>query len=111
MNETRKYVSVGIYHVEETSLRTAFSVNILAEKDIDTDLGRTKTVVYIEEGGLRTGVTFPLNPKVVSLMDYDNTNGAREQPPQGYPLVCVTVCVSINIYVNTVAKIRMLLQF
>ena len=97
--------------MEETSLRTAFSVNILSGKDIDTDLGRTKTVVYIEEGGLGTGVTFPLNPKVVSLMDYDNTNGAREQPPQGYPLVCVTVCVSINIYVNTVAKIRMLLQF
>ena len=92
--------------MEETSLRTAFSVNILSEEYIDTDLGRTKTVVYIEEGGLRTGVTFPLNPKVVSLMDYDNTNGAKEKPTQGYPLVCVTVCVSVNIYDNTVAKIR-----
>ena len=84
--------------MQETSLRTAFSVNILPTEDIDIHFGRTKTVVYIEEGGLRTGVTFPLNPKVVSLMDYDNTNGAREQPSQGYPLVCVTVCVSINIF-------------
>ena len=96
--------------MEETSLRTAFSVNILSEKDIDTDLGRTKTVVYIEEGGLRTGVTFPLNPKVVSLMDYDNTNGAREQPPQGYPLVCVTVCVSICQYSSENSNVAAILN-
>lgn len=39
-------------------------------------------------------VTFPSVPVVISLLHYDDTVGAPErQPPAGYPVICVTVCI------------------
>ena len=52
-----------------------------------------RALVYIEQEGQVTGVTFPSTPIVVSLLDYDNIDGAQLYPPRGYPLVCVTVSI------------------
>ncbi len=92
VNETTKIVKIKIVHEGEKSLRRAFSLYIKPDTNRVAELGLKKTIVYIEEVGRRTGVTFPLKPKVVSLQDYDNLRRARRSPIQGYPLICVTVC-------------------
>lgn len=48
-------------------------------------------IIYIEQEGQASGVTFPSQPVVVSLLDYDDISNARNNPPRGYPLVCVSV--------------------
>lgn len=52
-----------------------------------------KAIVYIEEMDSVADVTFPAVPHVVSLLMYDNTAKTRDRPspPNGYPVVCVTV--------------------
>ncbi len=55
-----------------------------------------RALVYIEQEGQVTGVTFPSTPIVVSLIDYDNIEGAQTYPPRGYPLVCVTVSIKVS---------------
>lgn len=54
-----------------------------------------KAIVYIEEMDSVADVTFPAVPQVVSLLLYDNTDKVKERPhpPNGYPVVCVTVSV------------------
>lgn len=54
-----------------------------------------KAIVYIEEMDSVADVTFPAVPRVVSLLLYDNTDKTKERPhpPNGYPVVCVTVSV------------------
>lgn len=55
----------------------------------------SKAIVYIEEMDSVADVTFPAVPQVVSLLLYDNTDEIKERPhpPNGYPVVCVTVSV------------------
>lgn len=52
-----------------------------------------KAIVYIEEMDSVADVTFPAVPQVVSLLMYDDTAKTKERPhpPNGYPVVCVTV--------------------
>lgn len=52
-----------------------------------------KAIVYIEEMNSVADVTFPAVPQVVSLLLYDDTTRAKDNPhpPTGYPVVCVTV--------------------
>lgn len=54
-----------------------------------------KAIVYIEELDSVADVTFPAVPQVVSLLVYDDTAKTKEKPhpPNGYPVVCVTVRV------------------
>lgn len=54
-----------------------------------------KAIVYIEEMDSVADVTFPAVPRVVSLLLYDDTDKTKESPhpPNGYPVVCVTVSV------------------
>lgn len=54
-----------------------------------------KAIVYIEEMDSVADVTFPAVPQVVSLLMYDDTVRTKDkpQPPNGYPVVCVTVSV------------------
>ena len=91
-------VRIKIFHEKEKSLRRAFSLYIKPDKNRIAELGLKKTIVYIEEVGRRTGVTFPLKPRVVSLQDYDDLSKAARQPIQGYPLICVTVCLPFTIF-------------
>ena len=86
-------VKLRIFHDNEKSLRRAFSLYIKPDTKRVAELGLKKTIIYIEEVGRRTGVTFPLKPKVASLRDYDDLRKAGKNPIQGYPLICVTVCV------------------
>jgi hypothetical protein len=53
----------------------------------------SKAIVYIEEMDSVADVTFPAVPTVVSLLMYDDTARARDNPhpSTGYPIVCVTV--------------------
>lgn len=53
----------------------------------------SKAIVYIEEMDSVADVTFPAVPQVVSLLTYDDTTRAKENPhpSTGYPVVCVTV--------------------
>lgn len=52
-----------------------------------------KAIVYIEEMDSVADVTFPAVPRVVSLLLYDDTDKTKDRPhpPNGYPVVCVTV--------------------
>lgn len=52
-----------------------------------------KAMVYIEEMDSVADVTFPAVPQVMSLLMYDDTTRIRDRPnpPNGYPVVCVTV--------------------
>lgn len=52
-----------------------------------------KAIVYIEEMDSVADVTFPAIPQVTSLLMYDDTSKTKDKPhpPNGYPVVCVTV--------------------
>lgn len=55
-----------------------------------------KAIVYIEETNSMADVTFPSLPHVVSLLHYDVRRTVHNaHPPAGYPVVCVTVCLSV----------------
>lgn len=56
----------------------------------------SKAIVYIEEMDSVADVTFPAVPQVVSLLAYDDTARAKENPhpSTGYPVVCVTVGIT-----------------
>lgn len=56
-----------------------------------------KAIVYIEEMDSVADVTFPAVPQVVSLLMYDDTTKTKDKPhpPNGYPVVCVTVSVHL----------------
>ena len=84
-------VKLRIFHDKEKGLRRAFSLYLKPDENGVASLGLKKMIIYIEEHGRRTGVTFPLKPRVASLRDYDDLRTARKQPIQGYPLICVTV--------------------
>lgn len=90
-NATKKMVQLRIFHDKEKGLRLAFSLYLKPDENEVAELGLKKMIIYIEEYGRRTGVTFPLKPRVVSLRDYDDLKSARTNPIQGYPLICVTV--------------------
>lgn len=57
-----------------------------------------KAIVYIEEMDSVADVTFPAVPQVVSLLMYDDTAKTKDkpQPPNGYPVVCVTVSLILR---------------
>lgn len=72
-----------------------------------------KAIVYIEEMDSVADVTFPAVPQVVSLLLYDNTEKVKErpQPPNGYPVVCVTVSVLLLLFCWTEAYYQIPLIF
>lgn len=56
-----------------------------------------KAIVFIDERSEVADVTFPSKPVVVSLRDYDDIEGAKPNPVQGYPLICVTVSGNVAV--------------
>ena len=71
---------------QSSKVRSAFLMNLTQ----NCFLGRT--IVYIKQRDLLADVTFPVEPKVISLADYDRMSEAAESPKAGYPVVCVTAC-------------------
>lgn len=57
-----------------------------------------KAIVYIEEMNSMADVTFPSVPQVASLLMYDDTARAKDRtsPIAGYPVICITVSISVE---------------
>lgn len=72
-----------------------------------------KAIVYIEEMDSVADVTFPAVPQVVSLLMYDDTAKTKEKPhpPNGYPVVCVTVSVMLLLLLTATHTSRFLKNF
>eukprot|EP00118_Oscarella_pearsei_P004303 m.18164 g.18164 ORF g.18164 m.18164 type:complete len:3072 (+) comp27610_c0_seq1:382-9597(+) len=106
-NVSRVLLPIGILGdaVRETS--KTFKIVIEADANGIAELGNSRATIFIMDygtrkpgtpgtGGSQTGIgaipVFPASPEVVSLKDYDQSSSAEEQPPAGYPVVCVTSC-------------------
>ncbi|XP_033631977.1 extracellular matrix protein 3-like [Asterias rubens] len=92
-NVSRLFVEIDVLaDGDRNEMREAFTVHLTMDEMMVSEIQMNKAIVYIEQEGQLSGVTFPSTPVVVSLLDYDNVEVARELPPRGYPVVCVTPC-------------------
>lgn len=75
-------------------MREAFTVHLKPDENMVAETQMNKAIVYIEEMDSVADVTFPAVPQVVSLLLYDDTARAKENPnpATGYPVICVTAC-------------------
>ncbi|CAN2388811.1 Extracellular matrix protein [Pristimantis euphronides] len=92
--DTEHLVELEILFDGEREMREAFTVHLRPDDNMVAETQMNKAVVYIEEMDSVADVTFPAVPQVVSLLMYDDTSKAKEnpRPPTGYPVVCVTAC-------------------
>ncbi|KAM8940061.1 FRAS1-related extracellular matrix protein 3 [Pelodytes ibericus] len=92
--ETEHFVEVEILYDGRREMREAFTVHLKPDENMVAETQMNKAIVYIEEMDSVADVTFPAVPQVVSLLIYDDTSKAKENPhpPTGYPVVCVTAC-------------------
>lgn len=92
-NVSEMFVDIDVLpDVDRNEMREAFTVHLTMDENMIAEIQMNKAIVYIEQEGQLSGVTFPSTPVVVSLLDYDNIELARDFPPRGYPVVCVTPC-------------------
>ncbi|XP_062910438.1 FRAS1-related extracellular matrix protein 2-like [Mobula hypostoma] len=92
--ETQHFVEVEILYDGMREMREAFTIHLKPDENMVAETQISKAIVYIEEMNSMADVTFPSVPQVVSLLIYDDTSKAKENPspPAGYPVVCVTAC-------------------
>ncbi|KAK6494141.1 FRAS1-related extracellular matrix protein 2-like [Huso huso] len=92
--ETEHFVEVEVLYDGAREMREAFTVHMKPDENMVAEILTSKAIVYIEEMDSVADVTFPSVPQVVSLLMYDDTAKAKENPnpPTGYPVVCVTAC-------------------
>ncbi|KAM4706610.1 FRAS1-related extracellular matrix protein 3 [Discoglossus pictus] len=92
--ETEHFVEVEILYDGKREMREAFTIHLKPDENMVAETQMNKAIVYIEEMDSVADVTFPAIPQVVSLLIYDDTSKAKENPspPTGYPVVCVTAC-------------------
>ncbi|XP_044133029.1 FRAS1-related extracellular matrix protein 3 [Bufo gargarizans] len=92
--DTEHFVELEILYDGQREMREAFTVHLKPDDNMVAETQMNKAIVYIEEMDSVADVTFPAVPQVVSLMMYDDTSKAKEnpRPPTGYPVVCVTAC-------------------
>uniref|UniRef100_A0A4W5NXS4 Fras1 related extracellular matrix 3 n=1 Tax=Hucho hucho TaxID=62062 RepID=A0A4W5NXS4_9TELE len=92
--ETEHFVEVQILYDGQREMREAFVVHMKPDEYMVAETQMSKAIVYIEEMDSVADVTFPAVPTVVSLLMYDDTARARDNPhpSTGYPIVCVTAC-------------------
>ncbi|XP_053316906.1 FRAS1-related extracellular matrix protein 3 [Spea bombifrons] len=92
--ETEHFVEVEILYDGKREMREAFTVHLKPDENMVAETQMNKAIVYIEEMDSVADVTFPAVPQVVSLLIYDDTAKAKENPHPltGYPVVCVTAC-------------------
>lgn len=84
-------IRIKILYDKKRRIRRAFTVHLTEDYSGEGDLGTKKVIVYIEQPSSNPAVTFPLPPRVVSLLDYDDVSAAEPQIISGYPVICVTV--------------------
>ncbi|KAE8627259.1 hypothetical protein XENTR_v10006920 [Xenopus tropicalis] len=92
--ETQHVVEIEVLYDGAREMREAFTVHLKPDENMVAETQMTKAIVYIEEMNSMADVTFPSVPQVFSLMIYDDTSRAKENPNPvaGYPVVCVTAC-------------------
>ncbi|KAM8843174.1 FRAS1-related extracellular matrix protein 3 [Synchiropus picturatus] len=92
--EKEHYVEIEILYDGQREMREAFTVHMKPDDNMIAEIQMNKAIVYIEEMDSVADVTFPAVPHVVSLLMYDDTAKAKENPnpANGYPVVCVTAC-------------------
>ncbi|KAK9398840.1 FRAS1-related extracellular matrix protein 2 [Crotalus adamanteus] len=92
--ETEHYVEVEVLYDGVREMREAFTVHLKPDENMVAETQMSKAIIYIEEMDSMADVTFPAVPQVVTLLLYDDTAKSKinPQPPNGYPIVCVTAC-------------------
>ncbi|XP_078255243.1 FRAS1-related extracellular matrix protein 3 [Rhinoraja longicauda] len=87
-------VQIEVVYDGEREMREAFTVHLKPDENMVAEIQMNKAIVYIEEMDSVADVTFPAVPQVVSLLLYDDTTRAKEDPnpATGYPVICVTAC-------------------
>nr|XP_023654914.1 FRAS1-related extracellular matrix protein 3 [Paramormyrops kingsleyae] len=92
--EKEHIVEVQILYDGQREMREAFTVHMKPDEYMVAEIQMSKAIVYIEEVDSVADVTFPAVPQVVSLLTYDDTARAKDNPhpATGYPVVCVTAC-------------------
>uniref|UniRef100_A0A8C6XPC6 FRAS1 related extracellular matrix 3 n=1 Tax=Naja naja TaxID=35670 RepID=A0A8C6XPC6_NAJNA len=92
--ETEHFVEVEVLYDGVREMREAFTVHLKPDENMVAETQMNKAIIYIEEMDSMADVTFPAVPQVVSLLLYDDTAKSKvnPQPPNGYPIVCVTAC-------------------
>ncbi|XP_026524411.1 FRAS1-related extracellular matrix protein 3 [Notechis scutatus] len=92
--KTEHFVEVEVLYDGVREMREAFTVHLKPDENMVAETQMNKAIIYIEEMDSMADVTFPAVPQVVSLLLYDDTAKSKvnPQPPNGYPIVCVTAC-------------------
>ncbi|KAH7953982.1 hypothetical protein HPB49_014729 [Dermacentor silvarum] len=90
LNET--VFTVQILYDEAKEHKEAFTLHLKEDANRIADVKDSKMIVYIEDVRFLPAVTFPSEPVVVSLRDYDDADEASPQPIHGYPLCCISSC-------------------
>ncbi|KAG8452768.1 hypothetical protein GDO86_004527 [Hymenochirus boettgeri] len=92
--ETQHIVEIEILYDGTREMREAFTVHLKPDENMVAETQMTKAIVYVEEMNSMADVTFPSVPQVVSLLIYDDTLRAKDNPNPiaGYPVVCITAC-------------------
>ncbi|XP_075544224.1 FRAS1-related extracellular matrix protein 2-like isoform X1 [Dermacentor variabilis] len=90
LNET--VFTVQILYDEVKEHKEAFTLHLKEDGNRVADVKDSKMIVYIEDVRFLPAVTFPSEPVVVSLRDYDDADEASPQPIHGYPLCCISSC-------------------
>ena len=94
-DENKCCFEIEILYDKLKEIRESFTVWIkdpISEDGKEPVTKQGRAIVYIKQRDLLADVTFPTEPRVVSLADYDDIEQARESPVAGYPVVCVTAC-------------------
>ncbi|XP_076321017.1 FRAS1-related extracellular matrix protein 2-like [Tachypleus tridentatus] len=91
-NVSRIIVEIEILYDEDKEHREALTLHLRPDRDMIADIEDSKVIIYIQEVNIVADVTFPFEPMVVSLKDYDDAASASSSPIPGYPVVCVTSC-------------------
>lgn len=90
VNET--VLTVQILYDDAKEHKEAFTLHLKEDANRIADVKDSKMIVYIEDVRFLPAVTFPSEPVVVSLRDYDEVDMAPQRPVHGYPLCCVSSC-------------------
>ena len=95
IDDKEKSVSIEILYDDHQEIRESFAVQLSNDREHvafvpDSD---NRATVYIKDAQPLASVTFPTQPVVVSLRDYDNAEKVlKEDPVAGYPLICISPC-------------------
>ncbi|CAN8012309.1 unnamed protein product, partial [Ixodes pacificus] len=90
VNET--LVTVQILYDDIKEHKEAFTLHMKEDMNRIAEVRDSKAIVYIEDVKFLPAVTFPSEPVVVSLRDYDDADRVSGRPIHGYPLCCISSC-------------------